>query len=64
MQDAWGMLHSSMENIVSLIEMVKIELRWYEQADYEISASRYYDDLKKSESLFKLGRIQCAIRQP
>ena len=59
MQDALGYVAQFYGKYCVINRNGEIELRWYEQADYEISASRYYDDLKKSESLFKLGRIQC-----
>lgn len=59
MQDALGYVAQFYGKYCVINRNGEIELRWYKQADYEISASRYYDDLKKSESLFKLGRIQC-----
>ena len=59
MQDALGYVAQFYGKYCVINRNGEIELRWYEQADYEISTSRYYDDLKKSESLFKLGRIQC-----
>ena len=59
MQDALGYVAQFYGKYCVINRNGEIELRWYKQADYEISASRYYDDLKKSERLFKLGRIQC-----
>ena len=37
----------------------EIELRWYEDVDYTISASKYYDDLITMEQNFTLGSIEC-----
>lgn len=37
----------------------EIELRWYEDVDYTISASKYYDDLITTEQNFTLGSIEC-----
>lgn len=59
MQDALGYVAQFYGKYAVINRNGEIDLRWYDQADYEIPASRYYDDLKKGESLFKLGRIQC-----
>lgn len=37
----------------------EIELRWYEDVDYTIPASKYYDDLVTTEQNFALGSIEC-----
>ena len=37
----------------------EIELRWYEDVDYTISASKYYDDFITTEQNFTLGSIEC-----
>lgn len=37
----------------------EIELRWYQDAEYTISASKYYDDLTTTEQNFSVEEIEC-----
>ena len=37
----------------------KIELRWYQDTEYTISASKYYDDLTTTEQNFSVEEIEC-----
>lgn len=39
-----------------------IELRWYTDVDYTVTASKYYDDLVTNDQNFELGTIECSTQ--
>ncbi len=39
-----------------------IELRWYTDVDYTVTASKYYDDLVTNDQKFELGTIECSTQ--
>lgn len=39
-----------------------IELRWYTDVDYTVTASKYYDDLVTNDQNFELGSIECSTQ--
>lgn len=38
-----------------------IRFKWYENVDYTVTASRYYDDLSVAENVFQIRAISCEV---
>ena len=59
LQDAIGYIAQLYGKYAVITRDGTLDVRWYEETDYTIPASRYYDDLKKNGNAFKMGRITC-----
>ena len=60
-REALGYIAQFYGKIATANRSGEVELRWYTEADCELRANQYYDDLTKSEQIFSVNSIVCQV---
>ena len=60
-REALGYIAQFYGKIATANRSGEVELRWYSEADCELRANQYYDDLTKSEQVFSVDSIVCQV---